>query len=215
MVEQQAQKPVNNKLSKLTKIVILICLILFALICIALLTIFVINKNSKNNNLATQTTNSNINLPEASNTQALEQPNAGRTSGESLLSEVEKAKKDADALVVVINATPQPKTDAESTELSKKYLQLGKLYFTAMLYQDAFNSLSKVTRAESKDIAEANYYMAKCAAISGNKKLAIQFYDQAIKALEQSGGQVVTENGPQNIDNTDLIEKYKAEKALL
>ena len=196
---------------RLSLIIILVILVLLVGV-MALLMLREKNASDSTNKMAVNNT-----LAPLSSTQPLSSPNAGRVSGQALVDEVTKAKKDADALKIIILATPAPKNDVEAVELSKKNLELGKLYIAAMMYTEAFTTLTKVTAGGAPAVAEANYYMAKSAAAGGNKKLALQFYDQAIRLLEidSQGTVVINGTAPQPIDHKDTIQRYKAEKASL
>lgn len=186
MAETATKQP-SKKLSeskKLDKRYILFGLVILLVLALAATTaVYFVRKNAKKpvakNTAATQTDSQPTKAQPS-----LSQPNAGRVSGKALEDEISQAKKDAATLAAQVAAVAAPQNQTEQIALAKKNLELGKLYYKAMQYQEALAALAKVTAGSPVDVADAQATMAKVSVNIGNKSLAITYYNQAIKTLE-------------------------------
>jgi hypothetical protein len=130
-------------------------------------------------------------------------PNAGSLYGSDLKTQIEKSTKEAEVLAVEISKIPSPKTTDEKIALSKKNLELGKLYLLAMMHKETIEALTKVEYIEVNDYSESRAHMGKAAVAIGSAELAKRFYNQALSALKPVP------------ENTDKINEYKAAIALI
>jgi cell division protein FtsL/uncharacterized protein (DUF2164 family) len=186
----EPKKSKNSRLS--SKKAILLVIIIFGILAIISVILYLTTKNNNTNSSIQQADQLVSQAPEPSTVQPLNSPNAGQPVGKELEDQIASATKQAEQLAAEIEALPLPNNTEEKISYSKKLLDLGRLYYLAMKYSDAIETLDKVEYIEVNDFSDAR------ALSIGSKELAIRFYNQAISALKPIP------------ENQDKISEYTA-----
>lgn len=179
----------TNKLSKRINKKKLFGIIIIFLVTVVSLSIFYIFRH-KDSNQSVSSGDASIQIPEDKVIYNQDPLNSTSPTGESLESEVAKAKVDIEKLNAEIKAIPKP-TDVEAqVSLATKYLRLGNLYIIVFDYPNASNALSRLydTNVISVDTLFKNQQLNMDAQgafgllyyNSGKYSLALESYNRAL-----------------------------------